>query len=55
MTNYPMIIHLGLSCGIESHELNTLDILSQDTILQTEHPVVSLVHEIEFLNSILDG
>ena len=24
--NYPMIIHLGLSCEIESHEPNTLQI-----------------------------
>ena len=26
MTNYPMIIYLGLSCGVESHEPNTLQI-----------------------------
>ena len=26
MTNYPMIIHLRLSCGVESHEPNRLQI-----------------------------
>ena len=39
MTNYPMIIHIKLHCGIEFHEPNTLHIyLIWDTILQTEQP-----------------
>ena len=36
MTNYPMIIHLGLSCEVRSHEPNTLQIWISDRILQTE-------------------
>ena len=45
MTNYHMIIYLELSCGVESHEPNTLQISSRIQSCKPDTPKVIIQFE----------